>query len=229
VTLTDPTSKARQTKQTLLVHLIDQALALLHPAMPFETEALYQAFKPYLTKPVESLMIHPWPTPQTAAQDPVARDKMHLVQDVVTSIRTLRSEAVIPPGVKVNCHLRNLDSKAKDLLQDPDVKAFIISLARLGELDTTSSTKPSEYLFTVFNGGEVFVEAQGLIDKEKEKARLLKNKANLEQMLARGKASLENKDFIERAPREEVESRRETLLQTQKKLEWLQRNLEGLS
>ncbi len=65
--------------------------------------------------------------------------------------------------------------------------------------------------------------------KEKEKARLLKNKSQLEQMLTRGKAALDNKDFLERAPKEEVESRRQTLLQTQKKLEWLQRNLEGLS
>ena len=66
-------------------------------------------------------------------------------------------------------------------------------------------------------------------DKEKEKARLLKNKGQLEQMLLRGKASLENKDFLARAPKEEVESRRQTLQETQKKLEWLDRNLEGLS
>ena len=51
----------------------------------------------------------------------------------------------------------------------------------------------------------------------------------LEQMLARGKMGLENKDFLERAPKEEVENRRQTMLETQKKIEWLNRNLEGLS
>ena len=78
-------------------------------------------------------------------------------------------------------------------------------------------------------GGEVFIAAQGLVNKEKEKVRLLKNKGQLEHILARGKTALENKEFLERAPKEEVESRRLTLIQTQKKLEWLQRNLEGLS
>ena len=173
-------------------------------------------------------MIHAWPRVDASSQDSMARDKMHLVQDVVTAIRTLRSESVIPPGMKIDCRLSHLDPKTTEILEDTDVKAFIISLARVG-LFEISSVKPDQYLFTVFNGGEIYVAAQGLIDKEKEKARLLKNKGQLEQMLARGKMALENKDFLERAPKEEVESRQETLLQTQKKLEWLQRNLEGLS
>jgi valyl-tRNA synthetase len=197
--------------------------------MPYETEALYQAIKPSLSSPAESVMVHSWPKTDTALLDQAAKDKMSLVQDIVTAIRTLRSESVIPPGSKMDCYLRNLDPKARNILGDPDVQAFIISLARLNLLDTTASMKPPEYLFTVFGGGEVFIAAQGLVDKEKEKARLLKNRGQLEQMLARGKAALDNQDFIHRAPKEEVESRRQTLLQTQKKLEWLQRNLEGLS
>jgi valyl-tRNA synthetase len=229
VALSGQDRKARATKQALLVHLIDQSLALLHPVMPYETEALYQAFKPFLSKPPESIMIHAWPKTEKRLQDRAARDKMHLVQDVVTAIRTLRSESVIPPGAKIDCCLRNLDPKAREILGDPDVQAFIISLARLNLLDTSAGKKPAEYLFTVFGGGEVFIAAHGLIDKEKEKARLLKNKGQLQQMFARGKAALDNQDFIQRAPKEEVESRRQTLLQTQKKLEWLERNLEGLS
>ena len=110
-----------------------------------------------------------------------------------------------------------------------NVQAFITSLARLNLLDTSQGPKPEQYLFTVFNGGEVFIAAEGLVNKEKEKARLLKNKGQLEQLLARGKATLDNKDFIERAPKEEVENRRQILSQTEKKLDWLARNLEGLS
>jgi valyl-tRNA synthetase len=143
------------------------------------------------------------------------------------AIRTLRSESMIPPGTKMDCHLRNLDAPTQDVLKDPDIQVFIISLARLETLQIGS--RPDEYLFTVFNGGEIYIPSRGLVDKEKEKARLKKNLTQLEQMLTRGQASLENKDFLERAPQEEVESRRETLRQTQKKIEWLNRNLEGLS
>jgi valyl-tRNA synthetase len=216
-------------KHALLIQVMEQSLALLHPMMPYETETLYQAFKPFIRQPAESLMIHPWPQVNASQKDPTAHRKMQLVQNVVTSIRTLRSESVIPPGVKINCHLRNLDSEAAQILKDADVQAFILSLARIEQLDLGTGKKPEPYLFTVFNGGEIYVGAEGLVDKEKEKARLIKNKSQLEQMLARGKASLENKDFIERAPKEEVESRRQTLIQTQKKIEWLNKNLEGLS
>ncbi|MFA5976015.1 MAG: valine--tRNA ligase [Elusimicrobiota bacterium] len=229
VALTGSDAQARSVKQSLLVHLLSQSVALLHPVMPYETEELFQALRPFLQNPVDSLMIHPWPAADKARLDQPAAEKMALVKDVVTAIRTLRSESVIPPGIKINCSLLHLDSRAQEILNDPDVKAFIVSLARLEQLETRSEQKPSEYLFTVFGGGEIYIAAQGVIDKEKEKARLQKNKAQLEQMLARGRASLENKDFLERAPKEEVESRRVTLRETEKKLLSLDRNLEGLA
>ncbi len=229
VALTGSDARARTVKQSLLVHLLRQSVALLHPVMPYETEELFQALKPYLAEAPESIMIHPWPKPDAALRNQEAANKMNLMKDVVTAIRTVRSESVIPPGTKIDCYLGNLNAAAKDILEDPDVKAFIIALARLNQLETDSSRKPSEYLFTVFGGGEIYVAAQGIIDKDKEKARLLKNKSQLEQMLARGRAALENKDFLERAPKEEVESRRATLQETEQKLRWLDRNLEGLS
>jgi valyl-tRNA synthetase len=229
VALTGSDAKSRTTKQTLLVHLLDQSLALLHPVMPFETEALYQALKPFLSSPVDSIMIHPWPKADPARLDGAAKDKMALVQDVVIAIRTLRSEAVIPPGMMITCALRNLDAHALTILKDPDVLAFICSLARVNNLDLGTGNRPTQFLFTVFGGGEIYIAAEGLVDMEKEKARLLKNKGQLEQMLSRGKIALENPDFLKRAPQEEVENRKQTLVQIEKKLQSLQRNLEGLS
>jgi len=229
VALTGSDTKARSVKQTLLVHLLDQSLTLLHPVMPYETEALFQAMKPFLSNPADSIMIHPWPRIDKTRLDPAAKDKMTLVQDVVTAIRTLRSESVIPPGTWISCALRNLDSRALAILKDPDVLAFIRSLARVTNLDLNAMGRPTHYLFTVFGGGEIYVEAEDLIDKEKEKARLLKNRGQLEQMLSRGKIALENPDFLKRAPQEEVENRKQTLVQIEKKLQSLQRNLEGLS
>jgi valyl-tRNA synthetase len=229
VALTGSDAQARSVKQALLVHLLDQSLALLHPVMPYETEALFQALKPFLSNSADSIMIHPWPQIDKACLDQTAKDKMTLVQDVVTAIRTLRSEAVIPPGTLISCALRNLDPHALAILKDPDVQAFIRSLARVTHLDLGAAGRPAHYLFTVFGGGEIYIAAEGLVDKDKEKARLLKNKGQLEQMLSRGKIALENPDFIRRAPQEEVENRKQTLVQIQKKLQSLQRNLEGLS
>jgi valyl-tRNA synthetase len=221
-------AKAKRIKQAVLVYLLEQSLKLLHPFMPYETEELYEAFKPSLLNASESIMMAPWPKPEPGLMDEDAAMKMRLVQNIVTSIRTLRSESIIPPVTKVDCQLSNTDSKASHLLQDSQVKAFIMKLANLNQLVITND-KPQEYLFTVFDGGEIFVPSQGVVDKEKEKARLMKNLTQLEQLLQRGQAALDNKDFLERAPKEEVENRRETISQTKKKIEWLNRNLEGLS
>jgi valyl-tRNA synthetase len=230
VALTGNDAKAKRTKQTLLVHLLSQSLCLLHPFMPYETEELYQALRPFLLESADSIMIAPWPQPQNTLLNDPAANKMHLVQNVVIAIRTLRSESVIPPGMELDCQLRNLDPQASEIVEDRDVHQFICSLARLKSLThRESDPKPAEYLFTVFNGGEIYVPSQGVVDKEKEKTRLRKNLTQLEQMLQRGQAALDNKDFLERAPQEEVQNRRETLQQTRKKIEWLNKNLEGLS
>jgi valyl-tRNA synthetase len=229
VALTGHDAKPKRIKQDLLIDLLNQSISLLHPFMPYETEDLFQALKSYLPHPAESIMIAPWPSPAPDQVDQDAADKMHLVQDVVTAIRTIRAESVIPPTTKIDVSLDNLEEKAREILKDRDVRAFILRLANLVELHIDFNAKPSEYLFNVFNGGEIYVRSTGVIDKEKEKARLKKNLTQLQQMLERGRASLDNKEFLERAPKEEVENRRATLQQTQQKIKWLNKNLEGLS
>jgi valyl-tRNA synthetase len=229
VALTGSDVAARQSKQALLIHLMTQSLTLLHPFMPYETEELFQAFKSYRSDSATHLMVSPWPKPNTSMTHEASANKMQLVQNVVIAIRTLRSESIIPPGLKIDAQLQNLDAKSQEILADIDVQAFIVRLANLNQLIIGNPSKPKEYLFSVFDGGEIFVPSQGVVDKEKEKARLQKNLTQLEQMLQRGQSALDNKDFLERAPKDEVENRRQTLLQTRQKIEWLHRNLEGLS
>ena len=169
VALTGSDLKAKQVKQTVLVYVLGQSIALLHPFMPYETEEIYHALKPYRAPGRRKPHDFPGRARPPVPNQPAA-DKMHLVQNVVTAIRTLRSESVIPPGTLMNCYIRNMDAKAREIVEDPDVKAFIISLARLGVLDTASPSKPAEYLFTVFNGGEIFIASQGHRRQREKKA-----------------------------------------------------------
>jgi len=230
VNLTGSDAAARQTKQAVLVHLLNQSLRLLHPFMPFETEALYEALKTYLPHPEESLMIAAWPRVDATRQDADAARKMRLVQNVVESIRTVRSESVIPPGTQMDSHLTQLNPTAQAILEDKDVHGFICFLARLKTL-TIRQNKPDlqQYLFTVFNGGEIYVPAQGLIDKDKELARLKKNRTQLEQSVSRGQAQLDNAGFVARAPQEEVERLKQLVAQNRDKIQRIDRNLEGLN
>jgi valyl-tRNA synthetase len=231
VALTGQDETARATKHAVLVHVLDNTLRLLHPMMPFETEALFDALKPYIANPPESLMIAPWPVPDTQRIATDAGHRMRLVQNVVTALRTLRSESMIPPGTKLKALVREVSADWQSVLRDPDVQAFIVFLARLEVLDVEfdSKTRPSEFLFTVFDGGEIFVPAAGLVDKEKERIRLNKNIAQIDQMLTRGEAQLANPDFVRRAPAEEVERLRTQIEQMKMKSARLKKNLEGLA
>ena len=231
VTLMGPASEARQIKQAVLVHVLDQSLRLLHPIMPYETEALFAALKPYLADAPESLMIARWPTPDAAWADAQAAQRMRLIQNVVVALRTLRSESMIPPGTKIQALVRNVAPEWQSVLKDADVQAFIVFLARLEALDIQfdSAARPSDFLFTVFDGGEIFVPATGLVDKEKERARLEKNVAQITQMLTRGETQLANPDFVQRAPAEKVDELRQQIDQMKLKLHRLRKNLEGMA
>ena len=137
---------------------------------------------------------------------------------------------MIPPATKLKALVREVSADWQTVLKDPDVQAFIVFLARLESLDVdfTNKTRPSEFLFTVFDGGEIYVPAAGLVDKEKERTRLNKNIAQIDQMLTRGEAQLANPDFVRRAPPEEVDRLRIQIDQMKLKLARLKKNLEGL-
>jgi len=141
--------------------------------------------------------------------------------------RALRKSS---PATKIIAQVRQVAPEWQSVLKDPDVQAFIIFLARLDTLDiqADSADRPKEYLFTVFDGGEIFVPAAGLVDKAKERSRLEKNVAQIDQMLARGEAQLANPDFVRRAPAEEVDRLRTQIAQMKLKLARLRKNLEGL-
>ncbi len=224
--LMDPQSPSRAAKQTVLVEVLQTALRLLHPIMPYETEHLYQALRPFMQESTESVMIAPWPLVDPQFSDPVSAQKMLLVQNVVEAIRRLRSESQISPAVKVDCYIQCTDPRFAGLFGDLEVRASILFLSKI---ETLASTAPQEYLFTVFDGGEIYISAQGLVDKEKERARLKKNYAQLEQTTARAEQILKDENFLSHAPKEEIDRIRETLRQGRQKMEWIQKNLQGLS
>jgi valyl-tRNA synthetase len=230
VQLMGPDGRAKEIKQSMLVHVLETCLRLLHPFMPFETEQLYQSLKSVLSVPQESVMICPWPQADPAWKDASAAQLMRRVQDLTTAIRTVRSEMTIPPGKPVRCGVNSEEAAWKGLLSDPAVLTVIESLAAIepGQLRMAGS-RPENSAVAIFDGGEAYIPIGDLVDRTKEKARLEKNRQQLMEMIARGKVALENKNFIERAPKEEVENRRETLRVLEQKIRWIDRNLEGLS
>ena len=230
IALTDTASPQRQAKQELLIRVLDQTLKLLHPIMPYETEQLFQALKPYLPDAAESIMISPWPRPKPEWTDDESARQFRRLQNMVTAIRTVRSEMNIPPGTKIECLVKCEDDAWTKLLQIPEAVAAIHFLGRVNSFDVNKTqTRPANSAFTVFDGGEIYIPLTGLIDKEKERARLEKEIRSLDADTAKLEAQLTNKNFMTHAPAEEIENRKAKLAEVRQKITSIKKNLEGLA
>jgi valyl-tRNA synthetase len=211
-----------------LVHVLETALRLLHPFMPFQSEQLFQALRPLVPNSAESLMIAPWPKPEAGWRDAEAKRRMGRLQNIVTATRTARSEMNVPPGLKVSAVVNTKDKEWVELLGDRNAASSLQFLANIETL-SQGAQRPPESAVAVFEGGEVYIPLTGLIDKEKERLRLTKNSLQIQQQIERGERQLSNQDFLERAPKEEVQNLRQNVEGLRAQAESLRRNLEGLS
>jgi valyl-tRNA synthetase len=85
------------TRQTL-AEVLEQALRMLHPFMPFVTEEIWQSVSPLTGATGDSIMLAPWPTPEPEHTDRDAEDEIEWMKGIIVAIRTIRSEANIPPA-----------------------------------------------------------------------------------------------------------------------------------
>ena len=91
--------------RAVLGHVLDALLRLLHPVIPFLTEALYQALTGR-----ESVVIAPWPTEVGLATDPAAAARVAALQKLITEIRRFRTEQRVPDSRRVAARLVGLDA-----------------------------------------------------------------------------------------------------------------------
>ncbi|MBI4397076.1 MAG: valine--tRNA ligase, partial [Elusimicrobia bacterium] len=216
--------KRTQARQTLM-EVLDGALRALHPIMPFITEHLWQSLcETTGRKPAPSLMAAPG---ESLPDEPTAADEdmraMALLMETVTALRTVRSEMNVPPGKKiaVNAHLGSSSTFTKKLLTS--YAPYVKHLAKVSELHLLEKKeKPPQSAAAVAGDFEMFVPLEGLIDFGKEKLRLQKEIDLLDTDLKRLDSRLGNPDFLNRAPKEEVEkarARHAEVLSKRKRLE----------
>lgn len=207
------------------IWLYEQALHLLHPFMPFLSEELWQNLRQ--RSKGESIMVQPWPQGDPRWIDELATEEMAFVQDVIGSVRNIRSEMDVPPSrscdVYLNCH----DAKYVDLFND--TKSYLQRLAKVERAGAgMNMKKPKFSASAIVSGQEVFVPLEGLIDLEIERKRLTKEIGRVEGILGGVRKKLANKEFLKKAPREVVDAERAKEASFRTTLERLKRNYEGL-
>ncbi len=214
---------AQATARRVLVYVLDRTLRLLHPFMPFVTEATWQ----HLPHADDSLMITSWPTPGDRDED--AEAAMQLVMDVIRAIRNARAEYDVEPARRIVSHIAAGD-RYELLLSQRDV------LVELARLDTSSLRmahslldKPDQALTVVVGGVEIYLPLWGMVDLDAERTRLQKELERIEKGVTRSQELLGNENFIAKAPAEVVQKERDKLTSMQEQAGKLREHLAALT
>jgi valyl-tRNA synthetase len=200
-------SRGRHTAQTVLNHVLSEALQLLHPFMPFVTEEIYN----HLKNADGSIMVSSWPVPVSKYVFEKEASKMTILMDAVRSIRNVRTEMQVPFSRKVNLLIVSEDRSMLDMFRESE--GFLQRLAGISGLETRIDKKdiPTTAVTAVFDGGEIFMPLEDLIDIEKEIVRLRNEQQNLEKELDRVRGKLANEAFVSKAPEKIINAEKEKL------------------
>jgi valyl-tRNA synthetase len=225
---------AKGVAQNVLAFVLDQTLRLLHPFIPFITEGIYQNLKELAPvrelrgiasgDSAEALAIAPWPQSLESLKNAVAEAQIQVVQDVVRAIRDLRSKYNIAPSVKLKASAAAPQIVAEVLEAG---SGLVCQLAGLEAFRAAEGlAKPNNAATAIVEDTHVYVH--DVIDPEAERARLTKQKQEIEQAKKGVESKLANENFVARAKPEVVALTREKLQQLQDQLQAVERHLAEL-
>lgn len=198
--------------QYTLLTVLDQALRLLHPIMPYLTEEIWQAVAEKLTLGSQSIMISAFPVANSQKMDDAADADIQWLKQLTLSVRQIRAEMNIAPGKKLTVILSDYNDKdAANVAQHQDLISTMARLDGIELLPDGSQEPPSAT--GLIGTTKVLIPLAGLIDKDEEMQRIDKNIAKVEQEIKRAEGKLNNEKFTAKAPESVVNAEREKLQQ----------------
>jgi len=212
----------RGTRRTL-VRVLETALRLAHPIIPFITEELWQKLAPLAGKQGDTIMLAPYPKSQPEKLDEPAERDMAVLKEWTVAARNLRAEAKIAPAEKVLL-LRTADPALSD--QAAAARA-ICALAHLSGFEKRDPLPDSTAPVAVIGAARIMLYKE--VDPAAERERLGRESARLESEIGKAQAKLGNASFVERAPAKVVEQERARLAGFQSTLAKLREQLEKLA
>ncbi len=212
----------------VLYTVLEGSLRLLHPFMPYVTEAAWQHTTNGAADRAEALIIAAYPQAEAALSDEGAERDWEQVQEIVRGIRNIRNEAGVEPGRWIEAIIVDGQRTAELAAQRP----IISRLARvaLDKLQVTASLseQPQNAATLVAGSAEVYLPLAGMVDLAEERARLSKELERVEADLERRTAKLANESFVSRAPAAVVQRERDGLAEAQSMAAKLRERIAGL-
>ena len=200
--LFDTENTTRDTAQYVLTHVLSETMKMLHPFMPFITEEIWQ----HLPHSGESIMVSEWPKYDKTKCFADDEKNMTLIMDAIKSIRNTRTEMNVPPSRKCSViivtKLENVFASGISFFEK-------LASAQNVTISNDSSAAPEGAVCVIVDGASIYLPMEELVDKEKELARLEKEKKNLISEIKRVEGKLSNKGFTDKAPAAVVEAEAE--------------------
>ncbi len=210
----------KDSKISVLLHILDGSLKLLHPFMPFITEKIHQSLPQHRL----SLVIEKYPE---YSGDLIYDEEEELVSDIqniIRTIRNIRGENKIQPNIMVFALLKVEDKNLADFsLKHLNVVKKLAKVEKMDMIDYHKKEK--DEVLGVGKGFEVYISLKGSVDVEKERGRLEVELERLKVSIESARKKLANSNFLNRAPEDVVNKEREKILFLEGERDKIKRNL----
>ena len=203
----------------VLCWVLGNTLKLLHPFMPFITEEIWQS----LPHEGEAIMVSKWPEFDEKLDFPAEEAEMEKVMELITAVRTRRSEMNVPPSRKAHLYIETGVPEAFDT-----EKESIARLAYCSGVETGESFNVPGAVTVVTSGCRAYLPMDDLIDREAERKRLEKELESAKKQLATVESKLSNETFMSKAPANVIDGVRQNGEKLKEKVQRIEEALEGL-
>ena len=221
--LAKPRIKMKEVQWTLAM-VLDGALRLLHPFMPFITEEIWQK----LPHAGESLMVSEWPKSNPKLIDKKIEAEVELVISEIQAIRNVRSAWQINPKETIAVVVKASREKEMNVLKE--YSATIAQMAKISSLQIGKNmNRPKESAVANIGRVETYVVLTGLVDVGVERQRIENALAEVDRMIRTISGRLQNSEFVNKAPKDIVEKEQKKALELENRKKRLEENLRSLT
>lgn len=213
-------SKSEHMNPAVLIFVLKTLLKLLHPFVPFVTEAIWTHLEQK-----NQLISETWPTIDKKLDFPKEEKEFEAVMDLITAIRSIRAEKGVEPARKINAVVYG--GKWTKVLENK--KEPMMRMARLQDIKLEpKGPKIQGAIWKYVNGMDIYLPAQDLFDITKEKERLRKKLDETSQKMKGIKGRISNPDFLKNAPEAVVTKEKILFDELEKELESLEEKIQEL-
>jgi valyl-tRNA synthetase len=219
---------SRDAARATLAEVLDSVLRLLHPFMPFITETVWDRLPRSATGGApESLVIAGWPVPQPEWADSAAERQFEGLRDAIGAVRNIRTEYKIPPAQRVHLQVGDAPPELREALASEG--RMLYDLARVEAVGFGRGDGEIGASAVLRSGAELFIPLAGVLDLDRERARLRGELEHIANLLRGTEAKLGNQGFVARAPANVVERERTKLASYQEQHDKLAAKLTALA